>query len=307
MIRPITVGVDESPRSDAALDWAIDEARRMSLPLRLVHAWTWYPPVSLATGMGWASSGESMEAEAKAVLDRAAAKVAAASLDGPGVKAEMILDQAGPALVQASKESAMLVVGSRGAGGLTGQLLGSVSLHTAGHARCPVVVVPDTAAARGPRTAGLPAAATSPPARPMILLGLDVLHPVEPAIEFACEQAAAWNGRLAALHAWTSPVVEQPRFANPLAYSDEVADMDVRRALEGQLAPWLEKYPSVPIEIESVHGRPARALVSAAAQADLVVVGARHRLASFPGFVLGTVNHAVLHHAPCPVAVVPDR
>ncbi len=306
MTGSIIVGVDESPRSGAALAWAVRQARRRHATLRLIHAWAFYVPVGVGAGLGQSGLGERAESEARTVLDHACQQArggpAGAELSVTG---ELVLDQAGPALARASQDADMVVLGSRGAGGLAGQLLGSVSLYVAGHAHSPVVVVPDRSRADKevlPHPAGAEAEDAAP-----VLLAVDVLHPVGAAIDFACAEAMAQDGRLRVLHAWTYPVIEQPRFANPLAFSPQVADADAREALEKVIAPWREKYPGVAFELVTTHDRPARALVDASAHTDLLVVGAHRRVAHVPGLALGLINHAVLHHARCPVALVPDR
>lgn len=307
MTGSIVVGIDDSPRSGAALDWAVREARRHGLPLDPLYAWTYYVPMGFAAGLGQTATSESAEAEAREVLEHARARARA---DASGaeltVAGELVLDQPGPALVRASQQAAMVVLGSRGAGGLAGQLLGSVSLYVAGRAHSPVVVVPEHDRREREQSVAEPTReSVAAPTR--VLLGLDVLHPVQAAIEFAYQEALVRDARLRVLHAWTYPVIEQPRFANPLAYSVEVADADARHALDSTLAPWREKYPQVSLEPITAHERASHALVAASAHAELLVVGAHRRGAHLPGLALGTINHAVLHHTHCPVAVVPEH
>jgi nucleotide-binding universal stress UspA family protein len=64
-------------------------------------------------------------------------------------------------------------------------------------------------------------------------------------------------------------------------------------------------YPDVDVERKSVHGTAHQTLIEASGEADLVVVGSQRRQ-GIPGLQLGRVCHAVLHHAACPVAVVPE-
>jgi nucleotide-binding universal stress UspA family protein len=75
-------------------------------------------------------------------------------------------------------------------------------------------------------------------------------------------------------------------------------------ALSERLRPWCAKHPDVPVEEHCTRGRAAQELVRAAASAALLVVGRHeHRPALRPA--VGPVTHAVIHHATCPVAVVP--
>ncbi|MBY8854424.1 universal stress protein, partial [Saccharothrix sp. MB29] len=73
--------------------------------------------------------------------------------------------------------------------------------------------------------------------------------------------------------------------------------------LAERLAGWQEKYPDTPVDRVVVHDRPARALLDAARTAQLVVVGSRG-LGGFAGMLLGSTSQALVHHAPCPLAVV---
>jgi nucleotide-binding universal stress UspA family protein len=75
--------------------------------------------------------------------------------------------------------------------------------------------------------------------------------------------------------------------------------------LDNALAPMGEEYPDVPVHRKVVAGSARQALLVAARDADLLVVGARRRQGQV-GLQLGLVNHGVLHHAPCPVVVVPQ-
>jgi nucleotide-binding universal stress UspA family protein len=170
------------------------------------------------------------------------------------------------------------VVGSRGHGGFAGLLLGSVSLVVAAQAESPVVVV-RPAARRGDAAAE----------GGEVLLGVDGRKPNPAATAFAFEQADRRGLRLRALHAWTQPLPDQEA-----------------RLLSEALAGWAEQYPQVQV-VEQVSPDPAgKALVTASHQADLLVVGARRRQ-SVVGMALGAANHTVLHHARCPVAVVPEQ
>lgn len=132
----IVVGVDGSESSLSALEWAVEMAEKGSQELTLICAW------SLPNTYGWAAPlPEDYNPEADAVRLIADA-IASIRRDHPGidVKGETVQDHPAPALVEASKGAALLVVGSRGHGEFAGMLLGSVSEHCVGHAHCPVVV-----------------------------------------------------------------------------------------------------------------------------------------------------------------------
>jgi nucleotide-binding universal stress UspA family protein len=91
----------------------------------------------------------------------------------------------------------------------------------------------------------------------------------------------------------------------PLVYDPQIVAEEESRALNESLTVWREKYPDVEVVSEVIQGSPARILGAVSARADLLVVGARGR-GGFPALLLGSVSHALLHYAHCPVAVVPS-
>jgi nucleotide-binding universal stress UspA family protein len=140
--RRIVVGVDGSDASARALAWAIDEAGRWGAQLDVVHAWevpfvVVPPPVAL----GYDRDLDAAERAAQHVLDTCVERARLPS--GSPVRIERILVRERPtaALLEVAKGADLLVVGSRGHGGFTGLLLGSVSNQCLHHATCPVVVV----------------------------------------------------------------------------------------------------------------------------------------------------------------------
>lgn len=138
----IVVGVDGSDGAIAALQWAVAEAALRGASVEAVHAWE-YPFVADVTGMAAYPVGRGdLEEVARQTLDRA---VETAGPAPEGVAVERVLAHGGAAgvLVDAARGADLLVVGTRGHGGFTGLLLGSVSQQCAHHAPCPVVVVPE--------------------------------------------------------------------------------------------------------------------------------------------------------------------
>ena len=136
----IVVGVDGSDASAHALRWAIRAARGWHADVRVIAAWT------PAVAYGWAGSGgyipdpwnPRIEAEKAStdLIDRVCGPTRPS-----GLRLDVVEGHAAHVLVKASASAVALVVGSRGHGGFTGLLLGSVSAHCAEHASCPVVVV----------------------------------------------------------------------------------------------------------------------------------------------------------------------
>jgi len=132
----IVVGVDGSEAAQAALEWAIDEARRRNAVVEAIQAWH-QPGVT-----GYAYLGEidlsEFVTETKEILDAA---IAAVDTTGVTVESKVMTGGAAQVLVEEAKGADLLVVGSRGRGGFSGLLLGSVSQQAAHHAPCPIVIV----------------------------------------------------------------------------------------------------------------------------------------------------------------------
>ena len=134
--RRIVVGVDGSPPSERALDWAVAEVRRTGAALHLVSAWT-FP---MALGYAFTTTVHEVQQSAQDVIDRAMAHVGEVAGDVT-VTGETSEQAPAPALIAAAKGADLLVVGSRGLGGFRGLLIGSVSQYCTRHATCSVVVV----------------------------------------------------------------------------------------------------------------------------------------------------------------------
>jgi nucleotide-binding universal stress UspA family protein len=109
---------------------------------------------------------------------------------------------------------------------------------------------------------------------------------------------------LVATHAWTHPASAGPGDMLPLVYDTADVESEETRLVAEALAGWHDRYPDVTVQRELVHGGARKALIDASHRAQLVVVGTRGR-GGFTGLLLGSVSQAVLHHAACPVAVVP--
>ena len=138
----IVVGVDGSQSAQAALRFALDEARRRGAVVRAVAAWH-VPGTAYEGAFGPPEPGsvDDLEPHAREALEQA---LVAAAEDAVGVDVESVVKEGAPArvLIEEACDADLLVVGSRGLGGFRGLLLGSVSQQCAHHAPCPVVIVP---------------------------------------------------------------------------------------------------------------------------------------------------------------------
>jgi len=141
----LVVGVDESAGSAEALRWAVAEAKLRKSPLRIVHAWE-YPMASSITDLPIDTDTlRAFKEQADNVIDEmllGAGGDVRDSEGGIGIERVVTHGGAAEALLRASEDADLLVVGSRGRGGFTSLLLGSVSQQCVQHATCPVVVVP---------------------------------------------------------------------------------------------------------------------------------------------------------------------
>ncbi|GHC91887.1 universal stress protein [Streptomyces violaceochromogenes] len=287
---PLIVGVDGSDGSILAIDWAADEAVRHGLPLRLVYASLWERYEGALPSLGRERPSERVMADH--IVASAEERVRRLHPDLK-VTGEAMAAEAVAALLSEGDNASALVTGSRGRGELKGALLGSVSLAVAARAYCPVIVV------RGDK-AGL--AGT----HGRILLGAGDPDTSAEAVRFAFREAEARGCELDVVRAWRLPMNENadpPAPAETPVYEHEAQASDLVDAL---VADVMADHPAVRVRRAAVEGPARKVLVNRSAAADLVVVGARRRSGHF-GLQLGRVSHTLLHHADCPVAVVPQR
>ncbi|MCD9877793.1 universal stress protein [Streptomyces guryensis] len=288
MTRPITAGVDGTEESIAALDWAAREAVRRGLALRVVQAWRFQPYEAIdaadpGTQAGWVRDA----------LDEALRSVTTRHPD-LDVATDVVAGETVDTLVEEAAEAEMLVLGSRGHGPVVGFLLGSVGQQVIAEATRPVVLV-----RAGDRPTGEAAG------REVVVGQQGEPDDSAETLRFAFETAAARGATVRAVRAWTLP----PVFAyspGSMHLLDEAGGLEPfeTKALAAALQPWRDRFPDVPVIEHLEMGSAGQLLLSVAARAQLMVVGRRaHRTAV--GTRIGSVAHGVLHHADCPVAVVP--
>ncbi|WP_238698275.1 universal stress protein [Streptomyces sp. E5N91] len=289
MALPLVVGVDGSDGSLLAIDWAVDEAQRRGLPLRLVYASLWERYEGALPAMGRERPSEQVMAEN--IVGTAAERVRRYD-PGLTVDTDTVPAEAVSALLAEGRHATAVVTGSRGRGELKGALLGSVSLAVASRADCPVVVV------RGEKSA-------LSGSHERVLLGAGDPDTSGAAVRFAFREADVRGCELDVVRAWRCPAYEN---ADEGAPSDDSEDQPERRAsalIDTLVAEAAAEHPSVRLRKTTIEGPARKVLVHRTAAADLVVVGARHRSGHF-GLQLGRVTHTLLQHAACPVAVVPQ-
>ncbi|MGW2613475.1 universal stress protein [Streptomyces sp. NPDC001500] len=283
----VTVGLDGSPESLAAARWAADEAEQRRLTLRLLHAW----PL-LAPEPAHASAEVDQNYWAKRLVHTARAELQARH-PGLTIVGSLVADDAQDALLQAASESEMTVLGSRGLKPAESYFLGDVSMPLVIRAERPVVLVHAET-----RVEGAP-----PGAAGRVVVALKLNGPSDDLLDFAFHTAAARGLPVLAVHGRSVPLHARVPWGVDHAVTDEMTG-DAQRELSKALRPWREKYPQLDVADGIRLESPAKAVAQAADGAALLVVGRRaHRHGGAPH--LGPVAHAAVHHARCPVAVVP--
>lgn len=304
----VLVGVDGSDQARHALERAVEEARAQSMSVRLVGA---YPVIGvgdpgLETRFTEAVMKENAEhlAEARELVERAGLPVEVVEAAGDAAKA----------LVEQSRDAALVVMGKRGRGGALRGRLGSVSAAVAAHSKCPVIIVPEAGEGRHARHVGGATDVALEPGGPVsvddvdfagrVVVGVDALGSRNPALWKAVEYAQrhgrklallSVNGALSGTPTWFQDEFNQARYFH---------EADERLAeISREIA---EEHPELAVEHHIFVGRPARILMHATDSAELVVVGSRG-IGGFRGLLLGSVSQAVLENATGPVMIVPSH
>ncbi|MFC4493739.1 universal stress protein [Streptomyces ovatisporus] len=285
MDRAIVVGVDGSEESMAAAGWAAEEAVRRELPLHLVNAWYWQPvdvPIVQPPDVQEQAGKDLLYLAEKDLNERYPALRSSV---------EPVRETAAVALLKAADRAEMLVVGSRGHSALAGYLIGSCGQRVIANSTRPVVAV---------------RARADEPARQEVVVGQQGgVDDSREVLQFAFETAAARGAAVRAVRVWsTPPVFVYSAGSMWLAEQAGGLERHEKAALEEALAPMRERFPEVPVIVQVEMGSPGQVLLEAAEGGQMLVVGRRTRRAPI-GTRIGSVAHACLHHAHCPVAVVP--
>lgn len=287
----VVVAVDGSPASHNAVRWAANTANKRGIPLRLASSYT-MPQFLYAEGMVPPQElfddlqSETMEKidEARAVAHEVAPELKIGHTIAEGSPIDMLLDM--------SRDVTMIVMGSRGLGGLSGMVMGSVSAAVVSHASCPVVVVRedntvDETTKYGP-----------------VVIGVDGSDVSQKATEIAFAEAHARGAELIAVHTWMDMQVQASLAGLSAAQQQwEEVEREQIDMLTERLAPMTDMYPDVEVRKVITRDRPVRALVENSEGAQLLVVGS-HGRGGFKGMLLGSTSRALLQSAPCPMMVV---
>lgn len=293
----IVIAVDGSVGSNRAILWGVDQAGLEHRPLILAHA------ISAAAVSSWMieptyDPSGAIDACREAGKAQIAGAVVLATERDASVDVYPVVTESDPRdmLLELAEDASMLVLGSRGHGPMARLFLGSVSLAVTQHAACPVAVVRG-----GPEAPGAQHGDREPTSG--VLVGVDGTDRSSAALEFAYRLSSVRSLELTVLHAyWDEQATRYPSLAGTTA----VADAEDEHLLIGEVvAGMAEKFPDVTVHLDVVHDLPRAALMRAARNADVVVVGA-HPTTSLYDLLTDEVSRQLVGRAPCPVVVVPD-
>lgn len=284
----IVVGVDGSESSKAALSWALSEGQRNSEPVHVLSTWSYPWMVAAPAPIGTAGPPpEEMEVAAEAGLS---ALVETLSGDSSvEVTQEVIQGDAAAALLEASEDASLLVVGSRGRSAFKRAVLGSVSSKVVAHSECPVLVVPE--------------GSTPDDSERVLVVGVDGSPNSAAALQWAIERSTPGRDEVRAVSVVHSPA------RRDVERAVELVDHEVQMAVE-ELAPIIDPAGDradergVKFGVDIVAGDAREVLFERGMAADLVVVGVRGE-GGISSMVMGSVATYLVHHLPGAIAVVP--
>ncbi|WP_309620355.1 universal stress protein [Salinibacterium sp.] len=309
---PLVVGDDGSMGARRALEFTLDLAERLAAPVVVVRSWGIDPHTpAVAQILGYATSAADFTGQVLGELIRDTRETVN---EHPGVDVEYRSGEESPAelLCEASIGSRMLVVGSRGLGGIAGLLLGSVSNTCLHESTRPVLVVH----ASHPRTRPTPD--EEDPAHPgeiaiprvtpgAIVVGHDGSPHADRALTEALGLAQELGVPVSVIRTWS--IDSAPRGAlwkdGSVSSHLEVSEA-VRQELTAEIRPLTDSHPTVDVNCFAVLGQPANILTRASRDALMLVIGSRG-LGGFGGLLLGSVSMQCAHRASCATLVVPHR
>lgn len=292
--KTIIVAVDGSDASNQAVRWAANAALKRKQPLQLVTAYI-MPQFMYADGMVPPQElYDELEGEATQKLENARKIVQDFSAE---VEVSQVVKESAPIdlLLELSDSAEMIVMGSRGLGGLSGLVMGSVSSAVVSHANCPVVVVRKDNDVNKDTKYG------------PVVVGVDGSEISRQALRVAFREAEARGAVLRAVHSWTDMQIHTT-YVGLVDAQNRLDKMVVERQdmLEDEIKPLLEEFPSVQVEEVVERDRPVQSLVDNAEGAQLLVLGS-HGRGGFKGMLLGSTSRTLLQYAPCPMMVVRPR
>ena len=282
MKNPIVVGVNDTEASQAAVSWAMRRAAVLQLPVILIHAvddrWSYENYALIDTVRKYGTE----------LLEKARARAVEAepSVD---LEAKLVSGSAGYVLRKQSRKASMVVVGAGDS--WFGAAVTDRALQIAAVAHCPVAVIGRKAGDDGRRG---------------ILVGADGSEEATQAVAFAAAEADRAGQDLTILHAFGNPLFRVPKGMPGSELAERAADEE-RVILSETAAGLAADYPDLAVhQVLAVDRNPAQALVEAAGNARLLVLGSRGK-GAFKRLLMGSTAHAVLSQLPCPTIITRVR
>lgn len=278
MANEIVVGAADTEAGRRAVQWAADRAASHRQPLRLIGV------VGGATG----AVGEASVLEAALEATTAALDAMAAPLRERGLTVEVQAHAGNPVsvLIDASKDAALLVIGSDYRGPGHGPARGSHGVRIAAAAHSPVIVVPEIDLA----------------GRSGVVVGVDGSEVSEAATRFAAQEADRLGEPLIAVTVWTPVPLPRHIGAYPADYIESMESVSAE-TLGVALGGLRQVYPDLQIEERVERGYPSEVINDIAAGARMTVVGS-HGRGAVARFLLGSISHEVLARLATVTAVV---
>ena len=283
MTHTLTVGYDGSPQATRAVILAADTAARDGAVLRLVSCFTspglvdpWYLAIPVDIEQIKAAAQRDVTSEVERLQS---------THPGVLVDPQVVWGKPRTELIERAADSDLLVVGTTGAGAAESWLLGSVAQAVARSSPCPVVLVPDV-----------------PPVPPKgrVVVGIDGFAASERALEWAIGEADRRDAELVVLHAWQYEYAQE----DTAAAGRDLLRVDAARVLE-RAVEHARDVARVDVRGELVECAPAEALLNAAVEADLVVVGTRGR-GQLRSALFGSVARSLASRSCRPTVVIRD-
>lgn len=279
MIERTVVGVDGSAKSTVALEWALgrETFRRGSIVLARIVDDTIMTGDYLVTERTIDAARVALDAQLEEVRRRH---------PGLTIGSELVQGDPSTELARFSDEETLLVVGTRKRSGSRLRYAWSVGTRLATKAKGPVAIIPEGDVGGSAD----------------VVVGVDGSVGSMAAVQFAAAEAAHAGGVLRAIHAWQEPLAWQDAYAPEDEFLTSLEDSH-RQLLDDSLLSIASRYPDLAIDGQLVHGTPAWALLDAAKEAGLLVVG-NHGLSGVSRFLLGSVSHTVVLNIVSPTVVV---
>ncbi len=280
----IVVGVDGSPLSAAAVEWAARRAAARGLALHIVHACRSDPGV----GFGPPVDADASRAAGQALLARSVARAHTAA-PGLEISTSCVPGFASKTLVQVSHKAAMVVIGAIGNGIVSRASIGPTTLRVAMAAHCPVVVIGHEGR-------------TDVATHGKVVVGVDGSPASLTALNEAFDRAALRGAELEIVHAWQAKRAGHDADGAQAHWPQQ--EHELEEAVAAHVSARAASHPDIAVAHNIVRADPVSALGAQSKSADLVIIG-RRGVGGFPGLRLGSVAVGLMGKTACPLVIAP--